>query len=112
MQDRFNLGGNDMYKMLELQMLGKIDSWAIRWCYNQFSQQTYTIYPTKSKVINDGFNDQLGTHNTNSANKHISILDHTKITFKDLIIDDTITPRLLIDDTLIPRVLIDDTFRI
>ena len=38
----FNLGGNDMYRMLELQMLGKIDSWAIRWCFSQFSQNKYT----------------------------------------------------------------------
>ena len=28
----FEQGGNDLFKMLELQYLGKIDSWAIRWC--------------------------------------------------------------------------------
>ncbi len=59
----FNTSGNDMFKMLELQMLGKIDSWAIRWCYNQFKQRKYTIYPTKSKLVNIGF-DSKGTHNS------------------------------------------------
>ena len=46
--NKFNLGGDDMFKMLETQMMGKIDSWAIRWCYNQFKYNMYTIYPTKS----------------------------------------------------------------
>ena len=61
--EEFNTSGNDMFKMLELQMLGKIDSWAIRWCYNQFKQRKYTIYPTKSKLVNIGF-DSKGTHNS------------------------------------------------
>lgn len=58
---KFNLGGNDLYKMLELQMLGKIDSWAIRWCYNQFKHNKYAIYPKCSKIKNIGF-DKIGTH--------------------------------------------------
>jgi len=62
--EKFNLGGNDMYKMLELQMLGKIDSWAIRWCYNQFKQNKYTVYPKYSKIINNGFADEKAQHNS------------------------------------------------
>jgi len=80
--EKFNLGGNDMYKMLELQMLGKIDSWAIRWCYNQFKQDKYTIYPKKSKVINDGFNDGKGTHNSGVSSKLVKKMDNNKIVFK------------------------------
>jgi len=78
------LGGNDMYKMLELQMLGRIDSWAIRWCYSQFLFGKYTVYPKKSKIINEGFYDNKGTHNSGINNKLVMELDNTKINFKDL----------------------------
>ncbi|MFW6016806.1 MAG: glycosyltransferase, partial [bacterium] len=53
-QKLFNRGGSDMKNMLKSQMEGKIDSWAIRWCYNQFKNDSYTIYPVVSKVKNIG----------------------------------------------------------
>tara|TARA_R110002051_G_scaffold325568_1_gene428957 strand:- start:6513 stop:7403 length:891 start_codon:yes stop_codon:yes gene_type:complete len=52
---KFNRGGSDMVRMLKGQMKGEIDSWAIRWCYNQFKRNQYTIYPVKSKVTSIGF---------------------------------------------------------
>jgi hypothetical protein len=59
----FERGGNDLFIMLKLQMLGKIDSWAIRWCFSQFVQNKYTIYPISSKVINNGLADAKAVHN-------------------------------------------------
>ena len=58
---KFCRGGTDLDKMLRCQMQGKIDSWAIRWCYNQCKQDKLTIYPTKSLVNNIG-TDGRGTH--------------------------------------------------
>ena len=66
---RFNAAGNDLYGMLELQMMGKIDSWAIRWQYNQFKQERFTVYPKKSKVHIGGFADDKGTHNSGQMGK-------------------------------------------
>lgn len=84
-QKQFNIGGNDMYKMLELQMLGKIDSWAIRWCFSQFLQDRYTVFPKKSKIVNDGFTDNKGTHNTGANEKWlINNLNHDNVTFLNL----------------------------
>jgi len=87
LKDKFNLAGNDMFKMLELQMLGIIDSWAIRHFYNQFKHVGYTIYPKKSKIINDGFNDEKGVHTSGAHSKWIVPLDHNKIIFKELIVN-------------------------
>lgn len=87
---KFNVGGNDMYKMLELQILGKIDSWAIRWCYNQFLHNTYCVYPRKSKIINDGFNDSKGTHNSSPNNKWVVELDNKKLILNKLSEDEKI----------------------
>jgi hypothetical protein len=88
--NKFNLGGNDMFKMLELQMLGKIDSWAIRWCFNQFKQNKYTIYPKWSKIQNIGFNEK-GTHNNSSNKKWETLLYHKKLKlYKDIEVNENI----------------------
>lgn len=90
LQKKFNLGGNDMYKMLELQMIGKINSWAIRWCYSQFILGTYAVFPKKSKIINDGFSDNKGTHNSGVYKKLTLELSDKKVIFKDLYVDNEI----------------------
>jgi hypothetical protein len=84
LQNQFNIGGNDMFKMLELQMLGKIDSWAIRWCHSQFKFGMYTVCPKRSKVINDGFSDGKGMHNIGSDYRWSVELDNTKVHFQDI----------------------------
>jgi hypothetical protein len=87
MRKQFELGGDDIYKMLELQMLGKIDSWAIRWCFSQFLQNTYTVYPVKSKIVNDGFSDAKGTHNSGNSFKWDVKASDYKVKFENLEID-------------------------
>lgn len=69
----FNKAGNDMTPMLEDQMKGRINSWAIRWGYNQFKLNKWTVYPIKSYVKNIG-NDLSGTHTalTNKYNVSLS----------------------------------------
>ena len=65
-QYRFMRGGSDMPGMLRDQMKGKIDSWAIRWCYDQFNKDMLTIFPTTSKLINIGFGPDA-THTKKTA---------------------------------------------
>ena len=87
MRKKFELGGDDMYRMLELQMLGKIDSWAIRWCFSQFLQNKYTVYPVKSKVVNDGFKDNKGTHNSGRSSKWDVKVHDNVVVFENLKVD-------------------------
>ncbi len=61
LQKEFNKGGDDMTDMLINQMEGKLDSWAIRWCYTLFKNNAYCIYPTRSYVDNIGM-DGSGVH--------------------------------------------------
>jgi hypothetical protein len=75
--------------MLKSQMIGKIDSWAIRWCYNQFKYNRYTIYPTKSKLINNGF-DEKGTHNSNGLKRWEVVSSNIVIKCEDLELDQDI----------------------
>lgn len=58
---RFNRGGGDLANMLRLQMEGQIDSWAVRWCFEQSNRDMYTVYPKYSYLGNDGW-DGSGTN--------------------------------------------------
>lgn len=70
----FNRMGSDMAGMLDRQMLGRMDSWAIRWCFHQFQEQTFTVNPGRSKVRNIGFAEGA-THTNDSFNRYDTELD-------------------------------------
>jgi hypothetical protein len=79
---KFNQMGSDMASMLDKQMKGKINSWAIRWCYHQFKNNLFTVYPAKSKVINVGFN-VTATHTKDKFNRFKTELDDSNNTLFD-----------------------------
>lgn len=59
---RFNLNGAyDYATMLERQMRGAIDSWAVRWYWTVFKANGLVLFPPVSLVRNTGF-DGSGTH--------------------------------------------------
>jgi len=71
----FNIGGNDLTKMLKNQVEGKIDSWAVRWSYAHYKNNAFCIYPVKSKVQNIG-TDSSGLHSI-TTNKFFVELDNS-----------------------------------
>lgn len=59
---RFNLRNTiDYTTMLERQMHGLIQSWAVRWYWSMFRADALTVYPPFNLVDNIGF-DGTGTH--------------------------------------------------
>jgi hypothetical protein len=58
---RFDMGGADLTEMLEAQMNGRLDSWAIRWCYSSFRLDMVNVYPVRTLVRNIGL-DGSGVH--------------------------------------------------
>lgn len=60
-QESFNRGGPDMTQMLKMQHEGRIDSWAIRFCYAHHANNMHCIYPVKTLVMNIGL-DHSGMH--------------------------------------------------
>ena len=71
LQSRFNKMGSDLTHMLKKQMAGKINSWAIRWVYHQFKNDLYSVFPSVSKVVNDGFHS-VGTHTSENNRTRFS----------------------------------------
>jgi hypothetical protein len=64
---KFDLDGSyDYFAMLERQLRGEIDSWAIRWHLSCFLRQGLTLYPGITLVQNLGF-DGTGTHSGSNA---------------------------------------------
>jgi hypothetical protein len=71
----FNRIGSDLTGSLIRQKKGEINSWAIRCCYHQFKKNTYTVYPTISKVNNIGFGAEA-THTKQHFNRYFTILEN------------------------------------
>lgn len=71
----FDMNGSYPYtKMLRDQVLGKNQSWAIRWQASTFLKDMYTLYPSKSMVQNIGHDDS-GTHSGYSKEFDVEICD-------------------------------------
>lgn len=58
---KLNRGGADMSDMLDMQMQGLINSWAIRFAYAESMNDRLTIFPKESRVVNCG-RDGSGTN--------------------------------------------------
>jgi hypothetical protein len=67
---KFDNVGADLIGMLLKQRLGKLDSWAVRWCYAHFRNNSYCSYPIKSKIVHIGEGGEA-TH----VKKEVKILD-------------------------------------
>ena len=70
----FNKGGSDLSGMLRKQLEGTINSWAIRWCYQQWKNDQLTVYPRISKIKNIGFGANA-THTSQKTSEHEVQLD-------------------------------------
>lgn len=71
----FNKMGSDMSQMLDRQMQGKINSWAIRWCYHQFKHDLFSVHPFVSKIENVGFNSPDASNTKEKFNRYQTKLD-------------------------------------
>ena len=77
----FNRGGDDMFRILQLQMKGEVDSWAIRWDYHMYKNNAYCVRPWRSCVSNIGF-DGTGIH---SGTMDVSDYNSNFVTSKDFL---------------------------
>lgn len=64
----FTEAGKDMIDMLIHQVEGESESWAIRFDYNRFKNNAYTIYPSVSLLENIGV-DGSGEHKENDVDR-------------------------------------------
>ena len=58
---KFRRGGEDLEFVFRAFLRGTVSSWAIRWYYNNFYKDLFTLYPVRTLVENIGF-DGTGIH--------------------------------------------------
>jgi GT2 family glycosyltransferase len=75
-------GAYPYFRMLESQLRGEIDSWAIRWWLSVFSRNGLVLYPRQSLIENIGF-DGSGTHGDNRGFVHFHAEHAQKISLPD-----------------------------
>lgn len=64
---KLNEAGRDLPVMLRNQKKGVIDSWAVRWCFEEARHGLMTVYPSKRLVYNIGM-DGSGSHGVDDGN--------------------------------------------
>ena len=78
---KFNRGGDDLIRILKLQIEDKVDSWAIRWDYCHYKHNAYCLRPVKSFVRNIGF-DGTGIHSDDVNGELFSGVQYDASTYK------------------------------
>ena len=86
-------GSHDFSGMLQKQIEGKVNSWAIRWYASAFLHNKLTLYPSRSLVINIG-GDGSGTHPQREEEYRTSLADH-KIVLHDIPVEESTFARKL-----------------
>ena len=91
LRKRFDEYGEDRSAMLDSQMAGKIDSWAIRFSYAMFKNDRYAILPAKTRVENIGF-DGSGVHNVAADQRFVVRIEENlkPVVFENVSVDDRI----------------------
>jgi len=80
--------------MLQYQIDGIINSWAIRWYASAYLHNKLTLYPTRSLVQNIG-GDGSGTHGQN-AEQYQTVLNQDRIILPDIPVEESRIARKLI----------------
>ncbi len=78
-------GAYPFTKMLEGQLKGENDSWAVRWHASAFLAGKLTLHPGRSLVRNIG-NDSSGTHCGDSADLDVGLSDKP-INFENVVVE-------------------------
>jgi hypothetical protein len=108
MKSKFNAMGSDMSLMLKRQMEGKLNSWAIRFCFHQFQNNLYSVHPGISKIDNVGF-DEFSTNMKYNSTRFKTKLDQSELQefcFENQIyLDKKIIKQFVKDNTIVARIL-------
>lgn len=109
MKAKFNEMGSDMTLMMKRQMEGKLNSWAIRFCFHQFQYQLFSVHPAVSKIQNIGISDQQATNTNQKFNRFSSTLDNSGresfVFDKEISLDPIIIKQFIKDNSIKARII-------
>jgi len=109
MKTKFNEMGSDMTLMMKRQKEGKLNSWAIRFCFHQFQHSLFSVHPAVSKIRNIGISDAQATNTNQKFNRFSSTLDNSgnqAFAFKNQIsLDPNVIKQFIKDNSIEARIM-------
>jgi hypothetical protein len=92
LQREFDLDGSFSFsQMLQDQLDGRNDSWAVRWHATCFLRNELTLYPGRSLVQNIG-NDASGTHSVNTQ-RYLGSITTDRVAVQDISVEESLQAR-------------------
>jgi len=109
LKSKFNKMGSDMSLMMKRQMEGKLNSWAIRFCFHQFQHQLFSVHPAISKIQNIGISDTQATNTNQKFNRFSSTLDHSGNDefefYNQILLDPKVIKQFIKDNSIEARIM-------
>lgn len=105
MQSEFNKWGSDLSSMLKKTIAGITKAWDIRLCYYQYKNNLYTVFPTQSMVIYNGFGEDAS--NTSGYNRYKNIVPNVKSKFNfpdTVVINSSIKRKFTFQNSIVMRI--------
>ncbi len=75
----FDMGGNDLFRTLEMEHRERIESWAVRWAYAASKQKMWTVNPMLSKVQNIGLKSSTSHVGWHDERHNVELLGNKTI---------------------------------
>ena len=75
----FDMGGNDLFRTLEMEHRERIESWAVRWAYAASKQKMWTVNPILSKVQNIGLKSSTSHVGWHDERHNVELLGNKTI---------------------------------
>ena len=75
----FDMGGNDLFRTLEMEHRERIESWAVRWAYAASKQKMWTVNPMLSKVQNIGLKSSTSHVGWHDKRHNVELLGNKTI---------------------------------
>ena len=75
----FDMGGNDLFRTLEMEHRERIESWAVRWAYAASKQKMWTVNPMQSKVQNIGLKSSTSHVGWHDERHNVELLGNKTI---------------------------------
>lgn len=89
MKEALNRGGDDVFKLLQMQKNGKLNIWSIQFTLTHFVNHAITISPTLSYVDNIGVDGTGENCGTDGSYRNSQLNQNRNIRFLDILYEDS-----------------------
>ena len=90
LRESFDMGGNDLFRTLEMERRERIESWAVRWAYAASKQNKWTVNPMLSKVQNIGLKSSESHVGWHDERHNVELIGNATVVDPNIQINNTL----------------------